>query len=276
MPDLDATLGVRALRPVIEGLRALGHDPAPILRAAALDAAPLGDPDARIPARAVGQLWAIALEVTADPDLGLHLAEKADVAAFDLHAYALLSSPTLGVGFDRMAAYQRLINDSNRILIARHGPHAEIRHVRPGGLAVGRQPAEFLLAAWTRFARLATAAEIIPVEVRFAHAMPDNTTEHARIFRSPLRFAAGENAVVLSADVLEMPCARADPGLAAVLDRHALDRLERVPKSAAFADRARAALAEELQRGDASATRLAARLRMSVRSLSRALAAEGT
>lgn len=132
------------------------------------------------------------------------------------------------------------------------------------------------MAVWIRFVRQAAGDAVVPDEVRFAHPAPRDTGEHARILRAPVRFATGENALVLPAALLERPCARADPGLAAVLDRHAAERLERLGVTSAVADRARAALAEALRESEPSAAQVARRLRMSVRTLTRALAAEGT
>jgi AraC-like DNA-binding protein len=85
----------------------------------------------------------------------------------------------------------------------------------------------------------------------------------------------GENALILPAALLDLPCRRTDPSLLSLLDRYAADRLGG-ERAATFADRARAALSEELQAGDVTAHRLAARLKVSVRTLHRCLAAEGT
>jgi AraC-like DNA-binding protein len=91
-----------------------------------------------------------------------------------------------------------------------------------------------------------------------------------------VRFSAGENGLRLPVAELETPCVRADPALLAVLDRYAAERVERAPRSDSVADRGRAALAEELRAGEPSAATLAARLKMSVRTLNRSLGAEGT
>jgi AraC-like DNA-binding protein len=270
------TLGVRALRPLIAGLQVLGHDPAALLRAVGLDRSSLRDPDARVPSALVGRFWSAALTASGDQDLALHLAEAADVSEFDVHAYAFLSSPTLGAAFERMAAYQRLLNDTNRIVVERGRREVVVRHQRQGGLPVGRQPAEFIMAVSLRLARLAVGDSISPKEVRFAHAAPASTAAHARTFRAPVRFNAGENALVMAAALVERSCLRADPGLAALLDRYAGDRLERIAPRSSFADRAREAVAATLREGEPSAAKVALRLRMSVRSLSRTLAAEGT
>ena len=39
----------------------------------------------------------VAVERTVDTSLGLHLAEHAQLGSFDVHFYAMASSPTLGV-----------------------------------------------------------------------------------------------------------------------------------------------------------------------------------
>jgi AraC-like DNA-binding protein len=85
-----------------------------------------------------------------------------------------------------------------------------------------------------------------------------------------------ENALILPTGLLHTPCARADPALVAVLDRYAAERLEHVPRTDSIADRVRTVLGDELRGGEPTAARLAARLKMSPRTLNRALAAEGT
>lgn len=269
-------LTVRAVQPLVSGLTAMGHNPGPLLALAGLDEAALHDPDARVPARAVVSFIAQAVEATRDADLGLHLAQFADVGSADVHFYAIVSSPTLGAAYERVCRYQRLIHETNRVELDVQGDHAWLRHRRPGGLVAPRHTAEFLLAIWVRVGRLATETDWAPLEVRFAHAAPEDVREHARFFRAPVHFACGENALLLPRSLLEVPCGRADPALLAVLDRYAADRLARSPRPNSLADRVRATLAEQLVGTEPGAARLAARLKMSVRTMNRALAAEGT
>lgn len=275
-PAAAASLGVRGLRPVASGLCTLGHDPAPLLQAAGVDAEVLADPDARVPAAAVMRLLADAAEALGDASLGQHLAEHAELASFDIHAYAMLSSPTFGAACERLCRYQRLIHDSTRVELELDGERATLRHVLPGALPIPRHSAEFVLAAWLRIGRLATGHEWSPLEVRLAHRAPADTGELSRFFRAPIRFAAGENALTFSAQLLEAPCVDADPGLLAVLDRHAADLLGRVAPTHSLADRVRAVLAQSLCDAAPRAAAVAARLRMSVRTLHRGLAAEDT
>jgi AraC-like DNA-binding protein len=206
----------------------------------------------------------------------LHLAQSAELGSVDVLFYIIVSSPTLGAGYARLSQYQKLINDSTAVDLMTDGETATLRHRMPGGLVVPRQSAEFIVAAWLRVGRAATDVEWAPLEVRFAHPSPPDTADHASFFRAPLRFSMGENALVFSKALLDLPCSRSDPALLSVLDRYASDLLDHSPRGGSFADRARAALAEEMRGGEPRAVKVAARLKMSVRSLNRLLAGEGT
>ena len=276
MRTLEPNLTARAVRPLVSGLRALGHDPAPMLRAAGIDEALLGDPDARVPMGQVIGLLSSAAESMGDTALGLHLAEHAELGSFDVGFYAMLSSPTLGEAYRRLSRYQRLVHETSRVELEVDGSRAELRHRMPGGIAAPRHSAEFLVTAWVRAGRAVTGTDWAPVEVRFAHPAPAEIREHQRFFRSSVHFSMGQTALIIPTTFLETACVRADPALVALLDRHAADRLERAPRTGGVADRVRSALAEALDSGEIQAARAGARLKMSTRTLHRALAAEGT
>jgi AraC-like DNA-binding protein len=276
VPQIKPRLAVRAIRPLVSGLRECGHDVASILAAVGIDAAMLDDPDSRVPTSVAMALLARSVEQTGDSNLGLHLAERAQLGSFDVHFFAMASSPNLGAAYERLCRYQRLIHETSRVDLEVGADRAVLRHQLAGGAAAPRQTAEFLLAAWVRAGRVITGIDWAPDEVHFVHPAPSDSTEHTRFFRADVHFAMGENALVLSRRLLETSCARADPALVAVLDRYAADRLEQMPRSNGIADRVRTVLVDELRGGEPTASRLAGRLKMSVRSLNRLLAAEDT
>jgi AraC-like DNA-binding protein len=259
----------------MSGLMTLGYDPVPFLHTQGIDSDMLLDPDATVPMSACVGLLDEGVRATRDDNLGLHVAEHAELGSFDVHFYAMVSSPTLGAAFERVCRYQRLIHETSQVRLEKSGDRAVLSHRLAGGVAAPRQTAELLLAAWVRAGRVATHTRWSPVEVRFAHRAPRDLREHERFFGAPLRFATGENALVLPAALFDLPCRRTDPSLLALLDRYAADRLGG-SGAATFADRARAALSEELQAGNVTAHGLAARLKVSVRTLHRSLAAERT
>jgi AraC-like DNA-binding protein len=254
----------------------LGHDPTPILAAVGIDGRTLDDPDARVPMSLGVSLLAVASDRTGDTNIGLHLAEHAELSSFDVHFYAMVSSPTLGAAYERLCRYQRLIHDTSRVDLEVRDDRAILRHQLAGGVAAPRQTAEFLLTAWLRAGRVVTGLDLTPLDVHFAHPAPPEPTEHARFFRGQLHFGVGENTLTFPATLLERPCVRADPALVAVLDRYAADRLDQVPRTSSVADRVRATIAEELRGGEPTAAHVATRLKMSVRTLNRLLEAEGT
>jgi AraC-like DNA-binding protein len=259
----------------MSGLTTLGYDPVPFLHTRGIDSKMLLDPDATVPMSVCVGLLADGVRATGDDNLGLHVAEHAELGSFDVTFYAMVSSPTLGAAFERVYRYQRLIHETSQVRLEQSGDRALLSHRLPGGMAAPRQTAELLLAAWVRAGRVATRTMWSPAEVRFAHRAPRDSRDHERFFGAPLRFATGENALVLPPELLDLPCRRTDPTLLSLLDRYAADRLA-VPRAATFADRSRAALSEELQAGKVTARGLAARLTVSVRTLHRSLAAEGT
>src|SRR5215208_1577525 len=95
MTAWEPHIAARAVQPVVAALAALGHPADVILAEARISRRALEDPDGRVPQRVMGALWERALAVTGDDCLGIHLAEAAPVGSFEVHAYALLSSPTL-------------------------------------------------------------------------------------------------------------------------------------------------------------------------------------
>jgi len=259
----------------MSGLMTLGYDPLPFLRTHSLDGDRLLDPDATVPMSVCVGLLAEGVRATGDDNLGLHIAEQAELGSFDVHFYAMVSSPTLGAAFERVCRYQRLIHETSQVRLEKSRDRVVLSHRLSAGLAAPRQTAELLLAAWVRAGRVATGTSWNPAQVRFAHRAPRDVREHERFFGAPLRFATGENALVLPAALLDLPCRRTDPSLLSLLDRYATDRMGG-QRAATFAERARAALSEELQAGNVAARGLAVRLKVSVRTLHRSLAAEGT
>jgi len=275
-PPLAGNLTARAFRAMLSGIRALGHEPASWLAAADIAAPVLEDPDARIPVATVIEFMTLAVGATGDEHLGLHAAEHAELGAYDAPFYAMHASATLGAAYERLARYQRLFHDSSRAELRIEDGHAALRHRPAAGMLPKRQGAEFLLASWVRSGRAVTGVDWAPDEVRFAHPAPDDASEHRRFFCAPVRFGCGENAVWLAPELLALPCTRADAALAALLDRYAAERIDGTPAPGRLADRVRAMIEAGLPAGDVSATALAKRLGMSVRSLNRLLAAEGT
>jgi hypothetical protein len=141
-----ARIAARALKPLVSGLQALGHDPRPILDEAGLSESALDDPDAWLPGNAGATLLSAAARATSDDNIGLHLALHADLRSVDVLYYALANSATLADGYAALARYQRLIHEGSTIRIERHPGGALLRHAFAGGFPAPRHAAEFIVA----------------------------------------------------------------------------------------------------------------------------------
>ncbi len=274
MSQLEPHITVRAVQPMVAGLEALGHPADAILAEAGIDRARLKDVDGRIPHRAMMLFWQCAERQCSDTNLGLHLAEAAPIRSFEVHAYALLSSPTLRDAYLRACRYQRLIHEATDLILEQGADEGILRHSLPGGRPAPRQPAEALAALWVRFGRLVTGNEWVPKHICFAHPQPADTSEHQRIFRAPLHFSDIGTALHVANATLDSPNPRADLGLIGVLDHYAESLLANAPRRSTLSERVRSYLLENLSSGAPTAATTAKALGMSVRSLNRSLQVE--
>jgi AraC-like DNA-binding protein len=268
-------VSTRALRPIAAGLLAAGHDVQAALAEVGVAPESLADADARVPHRVAIALWMHALALTGDDCFGLHAAEAIDFTVFDVQAHAMLASPTLREGIERIQRYHRLQHDASVLSLEHEEGGFRLAHRLPGGLNIPRQPGEYIVATLLLGGRLATGTEWQPHAVRFAHAAPADTREHERIFGVRPTFGATDHSLVIPEAIMDLPNVRADEGLRSVLDRHAELLLERLPKTSSLADRVRERVAAELSGGNPAIDVIADGLHMSERTLRRRLEDEG-
>jgi len=242
-----------------------------------LGAADLTDPDLRVSETSIESAWRAAAFLTHDDAIGVHLAEFLPRGALDLVEYAFRASPSLAVGLERFARYGHVLSDrvAARTETSGQGVLFLVRDTGDTTLHPGR--CDFALAATLMFARQSTGEDITPLQVCLAHPEPPRTAEHCRFFRSPVRFGAGSNSLLLSAVDAARPMRMADAGLAAIVQRR-LDKVlaERVQHPSQFSGRVRHMLVEQLGKTSLSSEAVAEGLAVSRRTLSRRLAVEGT
>src|ERR1700730_9183413 len=105
------SVSTRSVRPVLGYFRSLGGDVGALLRAAGVDATLFEDAESRIPHDTAIALSAHVARLTGDADVGLHVAERIRPGMFGVIEYVARTSPTLGVGFDRLFRYHRVLHD---------------------------------------------------------------------------------------------------------------------------------------------------------------------
>lgn len=276
IPQREPHITIRAVQPVVAGLDALGHDAKRIVESAGINFETLADPEGRVPHSKMMTFWKKAEEATGDDNLGLHLAQAAPIASFEVHAYAVLSSPTLRDAYRRASRYQRLIHEITDLVFDEGNEQGVLRHTLPNGQTVPRHPAEFLVTLWIRFGRLVTGRDWAPAAVYFSHRAPDGRSEHERLYGAPVIFSSGKTALHISNQILDMANPKADAGLIAVLDRYAQTQIGQAQRCSTFAECVRSQLAASLADGAPGVEELARAMHVSVRTFNRRLKAEGT
>jgi AraC-like DNA-binding protein len=272
----DGTVLTVSSRALIAACERLGVDTETLLRSVGIERKRLEDPDARLPNREAGALWAKAYELSGDPVLSLHVAEAVPLGAYKVIDYMGANARTVGEAFRYSARYFPLINTAVRVTIDESGDPVTFDVAGESGPAgVTRPYAEYCLAAFVLHVRAGTGVGFKPRRVSFTHRAPPDVREHERVFGCPVRFEAEHNRLRIDRAAWEAPTSGAHPGVLRVLSEHADLLLERLPRGPDLIERTRRAIAGRLRGGDPSLEGVAHELAMSERSLQRHLREHG-
>lgn len=242
-----------------------------------LSQAEFDDPDTRVPMQLAVDLLEQAVTRDGQRDLGLLAAELVDSEHVGIMEYLARSKGTLGEALKSGAHYVRLLGDGAHQSLETKDGLAYMRFWFDSNLMMHEAAYEFALAAaliWVR--RLAGVPDITPVEAHFMHPQPADMTAHRRTFGCPIRFNMPITQLVLPADTLALSLASAEPALGRLLERQADAMLAGLPRTDDLVTRVRDMLTAETDLGETSASRVARRLGMSVRTLARRLGEEST
>jgi AraC-like DNA-binding protein len=183
----------------------------------------------------------------------------------------------LGAGLAQAIRYQRLLHDQARSELVHVEREVIYRH-QVGAVPerAPRHAIEFGFATFARFAQRATGKPLLPSRVRFQHAAPHDLSQHRAVFGDNLEFEGETDELAYDSAALELPLLTADASLQEVVESHARSLLAQFPDQHGLDARLRAAICEELRRGELSLDSVARRLGTPPRTLQRRLKSEGT
>lgn len=277
---LAGSISIAYVQGLVDHLERRGVAPQRLLAGVQLEPSILDQREARIAASVYVDLLELGLALSGDADLGLHLGEAVRPGHFGVLGYLLMSCATLGDALHRQARYAELVGSLGRVELADEPPRAGheplVRHSwEPLLPRQQRQLAEETLACWLRFGHWISGLQQAPVEVRFRHPAPADTTEHRRIFRCPVLFGQADNALVFPRRLLALPLGQADSQIQRTLDAYAGRLLESIRRGEGVLERARQCLAERLPEQAVDLEALAGELALSPRTLQRRLRDSG-
>ncbi len=234
------------------------------------------EPEERIPASVAHQLLDGVLSLGVTPDLGLLAAREwnsGDGGALD---YAVTSAGTVREAIEAARRYMRLVNDAAAIYLVLSRDMAEIRV--ENFLPMTRVGLDFQAGAFFRLFRcIWTSGGRESLRIHLPYPAPESTSEHKVTFEgAPVVFDSPCPAFVFDARLLDRRLTSADFRLHDAIRLHAEQMLQELPRSRSLTGWIESAIAAELPKGAPTVNRIAARLRMSTRTLERRLEREGT
>jgi AraC-like DNA-binding protein len=272
----ESSVSLAAVRPLIDAMGQAGGAGAELMRALELSPAQLDAPDTRIPRSLLYPLCERALDLTADPALGLHLAEKTTESTFIPVSQLIAHGPTLRDGFEALAQFDRLLSDDRSYQLLESGDKVTLRALPLSGASPRAQRflAELMVAGFQRLLR-AFGADAQPSQIMFLHAAPTYHAEYARVFEGPVAFEQAFSGIVFDRALLDLPAPHKDEALHEALRAVAERRLFGITQGASYAQRVREFLVHKGGPHHTDMDEAARAIGLSVRSLRRRLNAEG-
>jgi AraC-like DNA-binding protein len=273
---VESTISMLVVRGLLDAVRRAGGDPIRLRHAAGIEADALSVMDGRMARTQFSALCELAVELSGDPALGLHWAERMEEGTFGPVSYALAHSASLRHAVASLVQLRGLVSDQHCLQLVELSGTATVRVLlgRDDCLAVQRFGAEMMVTGLLRLLRRA-GPDARPSLVQFEYGAPAHAAEYARVFRCPLAFDRPFTGITLPRSLLDAPAANVDEDVHDLLHALAVRRLQHVTRTTPYALRVRDYLVRE-RRGQRTEMETVARaFQTSARTLRRHLSAEG-
>lgn len=264
---------------IIRGaLEARGIDADELLREAGIDPDVFGRSGKRVPFEAVDRMFALVVERTGDPSIGIDLVEHMNPTVYEALGVALLCSSTLRNFFRRFERFFDLVSSLERAVFYETdygGYFAEEPQVKYSEATRGVH-ADAFCAVVLKFLRIAYQPGYAPRQLDLSWTPPKELHDkYRRHFACKVVFSAPVTAIHVNREDLDIRLSGSNASLAFHNDQLAVAILADLKKQDLRA-RVYARLIEYLPAGDCSREKVAHSLNMSESSFQKKLKAEGT
>jgi AraC-like DNA-binding protein len=265
---------------LIGAAAARGLDAGPLFAAAGLDPTAAPDPDRHIAALAYLELWDAVVRRLGDPAFAARTGMGFQVEALEGFGFLAMSCATLDEAYTRTRAYRSLYNVGSGWELEAAGPTS--RRMRweawllPKAPEVGRRAAnEYQVAEMLASVRtLIGEPGFAPSRICFRHAAP--AAELGDIYGTAPEFGADYDGFEVPTELLERPLALSNRALKAYFEKQCQEAAQRFEADAAITGKVRRLVIAGMNGQLPTMEDVARGCGLSVRSLHRALDAEGT
>ena len=264
------------IRALVDAAARSGVPKQELLRRAEIDEKELDDPFGRFEFDEYEAVYSLALDMTRDEALGLHVIEHCSEAAFDLLPHLLAVAPTPREGFKLCAQFGSLLVSGSHVAIQETADVARIRYsFRRLSPRVDQMHAELSMLGLSRLFHI-LAGPSAPIDrVSFEHPAPDHRREYQRLFGDSVRFGQPFTGIEFARTLLDVPHRHHQPATYSALRAEAHRQLESQGADPGQVERVRQYLLAQPASRVPKMHVAAGALGMSVRSLRRRLLAEG-
>jgi len=285
--DRPVTVPARYARALLGAVRGAGFDGDAFLSEQGLHESGLLDDDA-VPAEAFGRLYQRAMRLLDDESLGMVSAAPVMAGTFRMMCLACIRCATLGAVLERAGEFLDVCGDHGVKPVPRRRD-GELRlgfgaTRRAAGTveiatlldAAGPLPVRTSLYYWYNLLGWFAGRSLALSRVDFHFERPEHGVEWRVLFGAPVRFGAPDSALVMPPQVLQLPNVQSERTLPAFLRETPYRLVVPVFAAATLQDRLRSLLLRLGRDAPPDAQAMADHLGMSVSTLRRRLAAEGT
>jgi AraC-like DNA-binding protein len=237
----------------------------------------LEQPDFRLEFEQFERMLSIAVAVTGDEALGLHVAEHMPEGAVDLLAHLAAHAPTMREAVAIASQFVGLAMDGVLLRVREEGDAFVVSYAFPRSTPLSdRLLAELMMGGLVRLARSFTGPSAVPQLACFEHQRPSYHHEYTRIFGHHQRFGQSATSIAFDREIADRPQMHQHPELYDLLRAEAQRRLDRLTTGVRPVTRLRQYLLAIPPSHIPEISTAARDLGMSERSLRRRLAADGT
>ncbi|SOD99665.1 AraC family transcriptional regulator [Caenispirillum bisanense] len=233
------TVSVCFVHAALEGLIEHGHDPAPVLRKAAIPPELLASPRARVSPAAYGILLKVIAQVLDDELFGQD-SRRMKVGTFALLCRSVVHAETLGKALERMTRFFGTVMDDVGATVSRGDRTASlVLYPRAPGLPRHVFLYETLLIFMHGIACWLVRRRIPILRADFAYPRPEHAAEYHVLYSARLRFDQPATAITFDAALLDLPCLQDEQTVKAFLRDNPENMLVKYKNVASDASRVR-------------------------------------
>lgn len=257
-------------------LESKGVDPAPVFKEAGLDPDWWNRPYTRFPDNKLDHAWLRATELLDDPCIGLQAARLVSPASLHTLGFAWLASDSLHDALSRLVRYSDLLSDGLRLqlTVSKQSCRLTIEHTETRGRAAAQRMDAFW-AGLLGLSRLITSDSLSPLSLSLRRPQPPCVDEFYALFGAPVYFGAEKDGIEFAREIAEHRLPTSNRVLAHANEQAISEYLTRI-NTKDMGGRVKSRLIDLLPSGEFTEARVADSLHLSLRTLQRRLADEGT